>query len=1439
MDEIKQNQNIINDELLKAHRTSKNSPINKLSTEAMPYNRKKINNSKNINEINYTNYKNKNNNNLIHKKFIYSDNVYNNFENKIVDNNQYNYDNKINNKVINININYNDKYNYFDNYHSNNIKTKKEFFDFDILNYNIEENKSKFNSTKNNDIIEINLNDISKNKIKNALTSKHTIHTISPMSKKKSFYSSNKDNDIKKNELIIRNKTNKINSKKKLIIIKSHNIKNKRNKKEPIKSNIFSKPEEESTDNISNSIKDKNIILFLNKNNNFEIRMKGFRKLNVFIKDETNKDIIINNIKEFFLFIYFQLNSFKENNINLLIEGLSCILHMFESFINKNKNYYKPDIEKYYIEIIISGFSDKINNAKIKNLFMKLLYIFIYLYSIKDVFDILLNNISINTNNIVILKDYIIFIINVLKNSKNKDKLKKINLKNLINFIIKVSHINNIKSNPQLKLLLNDVILILYKIYGKIIKEYLKEKNELIFNKLEQQLIKTEIDKEKEKEKDNIKNKIGLSKSFMTKNKTNLNNKIKKLNINYNIRKDISKKITPKIIEQISSNDYKSIKNAIDYINELIIKNKNITINGLKNIFCIIKNKINNEEPNITCLFLQLLSNLISALGLQIKIYSNILIYPLISNLCNMSQEIREKSYNCLEKWIKIQGLNDIIIYTPELLMNKKSNITMKLELLKLLLNNYNLIEIDSNENMILNLFKSLLNCLLNKSMILRNYTEKLIKKLYNNIQKEIYMGEINNMNIGIKEKEYLYNKIDLIFSNFDFVNKKINKIIIKSINKVHKQNSFNNRQISLLNEISSDNDKSNCSNIFQLKQKISEGRNKSTCSNNSLNTFNLKSHTLSLNHSTDQLNKNKKKNSLIINGKTMGPVLKYITNKNINLMNYSNNNLIPNRFDTNSSFPIRKRTNTDKFNKLIFSSIIIPSKIRKKYNFDDKSKLLPDEVKREIKKLKTMQNMNNKKNNYKFNCSEREKKISNFLNINQSQNNSSKHRKNYYSQIIDNGIIQNKKQLFKENYELYIFSSNYNNNNMNKAKQLRYEEDKKVNFDIQEIQNLKKLKNIVNNSHNIFSFNFIQNIFNDDIEYIIYYLTKLNKLLDKSILNNDNNVFSKIIDNLDIILKILSYHILKYNEDALTKIFFIFVYSVIKLSKLINCIFNDTEITILLNILCNKLINDKNIISETAYNLIFFLINKCERKNFIINLAILLKYQNSKIIKETIKIIQNLSEKCKYKKEIMIEIVVDILNIYFKNDDIKNIILQLLINIFNSIGDNKFWEKCKFLSKEKKNILSKNIFEYKKVNPEYNIKNDNDIINFRNISLSPNKKQDEYNNKIYNNYKTEINKNSMKIKKSQYINQNKNLTEDNKKQIKVIKRNKTLSKMTFFKKPNELLSKHSSNNISLDLNYLIIEENNKDKSKTKESIIQNELLKSLNILKLENVKDE
>ena len=107
--------------------------------------------------------------------------------------------------------------------------------------------------------------------------------------------------------------------------------------------------------------------------------------------------------------------------------------------------------------------------------------------------------------------------------------------------------------------------------------------------------------------------------------------------------------------------------------------------------------------------------------------------------------------------------------------------------------------------------------------MILRNFAEKLIKKLYNNIQKEIYLEEINNMDIGKKEEEFLFEKIDLLFSNFVSVNKKIKTILINNFNNIHKQKSFNNRQIDLLNDVSSENDINDKNNsitksILQLK---------------------------------------------------------------------------------------------------------------------------------------------------------------------------------------------------------------------------------------------------------------------------------------------------------------------------------------------------------------------------------------------------------------------------------------------------------------------------------------------------------------------------------------------------------------------------------------------------------------------------------------------
>ena len=217
------------------------------------------------------------------------------------------------------------------------------------------------------------------------------------------------------------------------------------------------------------------------------------------------------------------------------------------------------------------------------------------------------------------------------------------------------------------------------------------------------------------------------------------------------------------------------------------------------------------------------------------------------------------------------------------------------------------------------------------------------------------------------------------------------------------------------------------------------------------------------------------------------------------------------------------------------------------------------------------------------------------------------------------------------------------------------------------------------------------------------------------------------------------------------------------------------------------------------------------------------------------IKIIQNLSEKCKYNKEIMNEIVEDISIIYFYNfyeyDDLKDkYIIPLLFNIFDSLR-NKFLEKSMFLSKDKKEILLKKIFEFRKKNTlkiAMDIIDDNDkdlILINKSINLSSDKQQN-LNNYIVN--KTEINNSVKKLyKKHKYISHN----EIKEKNIN-IKRNKTSENLNFFQIPNEYSSTYSSNNNSLY--YLISEENGTNKN----NIIKNKLFKSLRILNSESSND-
>lgn len=1431
--------------IIKKNKSFNFSPINKTSTINLPYSKKKVSNLKKSIKLNE-------NDSLFLKS--------NNFRNNSNSSCKKKGDNKIDNKIINIKINYNDKHYYYDNHESElNFKHKKK-------------QNNKYHFSNQNNILEIDLNKINtgKKRMQNSLTTENL--TIGSPSN--SYGNIRLQNyNIKQSSIKGKKTEQKLgsNSRNK-IMVKSSNANKHKKFIKMINDSCINKyeleNEKEVVNNIVNLIKDEQIILLMKENNDIETRKNGFIKLNEFIRNEANKKIIINNIKDFFMYVYIKLNHFQENNILLIILGLTCIYNIFECFIIGKNNDLKKDLNKIYIEIIVNKIKKKINNIKIRNIYFKLLYLFSNIFSIKDILDILLNNISIKNVKSQILKEYLIYIKNVLERIKYKKKeinnLKVINIKNLLNFIIQIAINDDIE--PELKSLCVRIICVLNQIYGSKIKEYLKVVNEPLFQLVENELKKLIIVDKKNVYNNSNSNtniirhdnkiKIKESKSFMVKNKINLKQNLtndnillgKNINIKKEMRKNISKELNQKLMYDLSSGDLDTKKRAIDYINKLLIKyNNKISINGLRSLFFIIKDNINDVEPNNACLFLGLLSNLIIALGPHIKIYEKILIFPLLLNLSNKFQQIRENSYICIEKWMRVQGFNAISFFVPNFLNNKNSNITMKIEILKLLLNNHNLIQFDNKEKSIADFSKALINCLISKNLLLRNITEKLIIKLNKFINRDVYIEEINNKDCNTKEKEYLFYKISTLFLNYSHNRKTLNKIFISKDNKMHKKlNSLNRKGTKLFSEISSDSDNNNNNINFTNsnnninsqskntnskakvnslnKQKLLEGRN---LSNLQLNAFNLKTYNISLKQSIENTDKTTNKKPILNNDKTLNSIIDHIyCNQNSNMIKYSNDNLYDLKSSlTNSMTVKRKKTESGTFNKLLCSSILLSSKIKKRLNFDEETKSLPNEIKKDLKKIKIIQNVNIRKDR-----TEKKKNISNKL-----LNSSSKNR------CFSSQVLENKSNFLDESPKRDIFLNINSNSNEKNDKERRYEEDKELNFDIIEILDIKNLYQLRSISSNIFSFDFIQNLFSNDINNLILSFSKLNKLIQNSISEYDTNVIEKIFNNLDILLKIISMQLYKNDKDNLTKSFFIFVFSLIELSKLVKYKFNDTEITILLNILCNKLKCDKEILEETAYNLIIYLNNVCNEKKFIITLVKLLKYQNNNIIQESINIIQNLCERAKYNKNIICEIIEDTVKLYFfnfnKQINFKNkSILPLLKKIYNVLGD-KFWEYCSFLSIEKKDSLLKNLIGgyNPTIQDNTNDIEDDNLIKFnnRNISLSSNK-INKINYRNYFSYKNKIDK-ILFYKKKARINSisTNHIKED--KNDKTIKRNKTTENITIYQTLPEII-----NDMHYNFNNQIIYRNKKEKSaQNRENSIESQILKDLRKINIEYSNEE
>ena len=1017
--------------------------------------------------------------------------------------------------------------------------------------------------------------------------------------------------------------------------------------------------EEKKYDYIISEIFGNNEIIELFDSKKWEEKKQGFQKFNQLLNENLENDIIKNNFEKIFIFISMKLNNFKETNFNLLKEGIISFNILFSYSKEKNN-----PIDKKYLEIIISNLNEKICDSKIKENYIQLLNTLNDLYSYKTVYELLFE-ILLKTNKINVLKEYALFI---KDNIKKENSINNFDVKNLIDFSVKLA--NN--TNPQIRAIAIEIIGLLYTFIGPDLKQLISGIKESTFK-----LIEKEIDKIKYKKDNENKMTDSKIKDLIVKKNKNNNDKL-----NYNNKRiDISKELTPKLLREINRGKWIEKKEGIEYIINVIDKTNNkISKNGLQELFELIKDKLNDGNQNFVKMILQLLNHLIISLEFQIKFFYNNLVYPLLVKLSDKNKLIRDECLSCIENWIKFQNFEIFAVHIPQLLVSNE-NLELRIELLNLLTKNKELIKNAYPKSFFKELTKALLTCLQDKNVKIRNITEDLIVSFSNFIPREKYINELKDIKSTISD--YLYNIIDKILPKLN----EENTSDVKTTEEKEKEkpelrqsivqyDTNNDKDIILVN-----------SDIFSPKKiiKNKHRQNKTTNLSHSLdkNGNNKTKDEIRKNkeikYNRNTINQNIQMNSTVMINSKQNKIAKNIKSK---LMGYDklsstlNKKNIVSKINTiNIKTEINKSNNQNKNDNNNTKQIREVKKIRKKERnasmiIDNKNsnnilnQNKNDDEKKELKSLTAEKSMKTKKittNNNSKNESFIKKPIKKvnpkkFLNNNENNN--------------------GKNKLFLPNYKI-----------KKGAKEKRYEKDKKNNF-FSELQNFDYLPKIKESFKNIFNNDFITKLFSNDLRGINSAISQLKYFLDESLNTNNEENFSKLIDNLDLILKVIASKIYNNQTASLIKTFFIFADTLINIYKIKRYVFNDTEINILINAFVDKLTNTNLILKETACNLIWFLNDQIEHSKTFITLVHLLEYKNAKIKSEIIDLIIKLFENSNFDLYVITKVLKILIREYFDSDfSSKKKVLFLLQNIYNIIG-NEFWKYTIFLSSKDRDEL-------------------------------------------------------------------------------------------------------------------------------------------------------
>ncbi|KAJ3669122.1 hypothetical protein LUZ60_011072 [Juncus effusus] len=193
-------------------------------------------------------------------------------------------------------------------------------------------------------------------------------------------------------------------------------------------------------------------------------------------------------------------------------------------------------------------------------------------------------------------------------------------------------------------------------------------------------------------------------------------------------REDISSKITPVLLKNIGSPDWKVRLESIESVNKILEEaHKRVQPTGTIDLFMTLRGRLSDSNKNIVMANLSTIGNLASAMGPAVEKASKGILADVLKCLGDNKKHMRECTCNTLDSWIAATHLDKMVPYIAAALADPKTGAEGRKDLFDWLSKHIPKLN-DSSEALLL--LKPSANALMDKSAEVRKGAESFLHEI-------------------------------------------------------------------------------------------------------------------------------------------------------------------------------------------------------------------------------------------------------------------------------------------------------------------------------------------------------------------------------------------------------------------------------------------------------------------------------------------------------------------------------------------------------------------------------------------------------------------------------------------------------------------------------------------------------------------------------------